>query len=66
MLSKILENFDDIDTNHDGRITSAEISSYTYSCNKQEMVDEDNYKKQQICHCSMEMTMLPNHQHIAF
>ena len=45
MLSKILENFDDIDTNHDGRITSAEISSYTYSCNKQEMVDEDNYKK---------------------
>lgn len=45
MLSKILENFDDIDTNHDGRITSAEISSYTYSCNKQEMLDEDNYKK---------------------
>ncbi len=45
MISKILENFDEMDTNHDGRVTSAEISSYTFSCNKQEMVDEDNYKK---------------------
>ncbi len=45
MVSKIIENFDEIDTNHDGRVTSAEISAYTYSCNKQEMVDEANYRK---------------------
>ncbi len=45
MVSKILENFDQIDTNHDGRVTSAEISSFTYSCNKQEKIDEENYKK---------------------
>lgn len=45
MISKILENFDEMDTNHDGRVTSAEISSYTFSCNKQEIIDEDNYKK---------------------
>src|SRR5574344_10712 len=44
-VSKILENFDDMDTNHDGRVTSAEISSYTYSCNKQAKIDEENYKK---------------------
>lgn len=45
MVSKILENFDEIDSNHDGRVTSAEISAYTYSCNKQEKIDEENYKK---------------------
>jgi Ca2+-binding EF-hand superfamily protein len=45
MVSKILENFDEIDTNNDGRVTSAEISAYTYSCNKQEKIDEENYKK---------------------
>ncbi len=45
MISKILDNFDDIDSNHDGRVTSAEISAYTYSCNKQEKLDEENYKK---------------------
>ncbi len=45
MVSKILDNFDEIDTNHDGRVTSAEISAYTYSCNKQEKLDEENYKK---------------------
>lgn len=45
MVSKILENFDEIDTNHDGRVTSAEISSFTYSCNKREKIDEENYKK---------------------
>ncbi len=45
MVSKILDNFDEIDANHDGRVTSAEISSYTYSCNKQEKIDEENYKK---------------------
>lgn len=45
MINKILENFDEMDTNHDGRVTSAEISSFTYSCNKQEKLDEENYKK---------------------
>lgn len=44
-ISKILENFDEIDANHDGRVTSAEISAYTYDCNKQEKIDEANYKK---------------------
>ncbi len=45
MVNKILENFDEMDTNHDGRVTSAEISSFSYSCNKQEKIDEENYKK---------------------
>lgn len=45
MLNKILEHFDEMDTNHDGRITSAEISSFTHSCNKQEKIDEENYRK---------------------
>lgn len=45
MISKILDNFDQIDTNHDGRVTSAEISAFTHSCNKQERLDEENYKK---------------------
>lgn len=46
MVNKILENFDEMDTNHDGRVTSAEISAFSYSCNKQEKLDEENYKKQ--------------------
>ncbi len=45
MVNKILEHFDEMDTNHDGRITSAEISSFTHSCNKQEKIDEENYRK---------------------
>ncbi|MBE7713233.1 MAG: hypothetical protein E7Z87_05770 [Cyanobacteria bacterium SIG26] len=45
MISKILDNFDQIDTNHDGRVTSAEISAFTHSCSKQEKIDEENYKK---------------------
>ena len=45
MVNKILEHFDEMDTNHDGRITSAEISSFTHSCNKQEKLDEENYRK---------------------
>ncbi len=45
MVSKIMENFDEMDTNHDGRVTSAEISAYGYACNKQEKIDEENYKK---------------------
>ena len=30
--------------NKDGRVTSAEISAFTYSANKQEMMDEQNHK----------------------
>ncbi len=45
MISKILENFDEIDANHDGRVTSAEISAFQYDCSKQEKMDEENYKK---------------------
>ena len=44
-VAKILDNFDDIDTNHDGRVTSAEISAYALDCSKQEKIDEANYKK---------------------
>ena len=43
-INKILDHFDEIDTNHDGRVTSAEISAFTYSANKQEMMDEQNHK----------------------
>ena len=44
-LNNLLEHFDDIDTNHDGKITSSEISSYQYSSKKQEKIDEYNYQK---------------------
>ena len=44
-ISEILEHFDDIDANHDGKITNAEISSYQYSSTKQEKIDEYNYQK---------------------
>jgi Ca2+-binding EF-hand superfamily protein len=44
-ISKILENFDEMDTNHDGRVTSAEIAAFSHDCNKQEMMDEANYRK---------------------
>ena len=44
-VSKILENFDEIDKNHDGRVTAAEIAAYTSDCSKQEKIDEYNYRK---------------------
>ncbi len=44
-IGKILDNFDAIDSNGDGRVTSAEISAYTCSCAKQEKLDEENYRK---------------------
>ena len=44
-VNKILEHFDEMDTNHDGKITSAEISAFGYSASKQEKIDEFNYKK---------------------
>lgn len=44
-LSKILENFDEIDKNRDGRVTASEIAAYTSDCKKQEKLDEYNYRK---------------------
>lgn len=44
-INRILEHFDEMDTNHDGKITSAEISAYGYSASKQEKIDEYNYQK---------------------
>jgi len=43
-INNILEHFDDMDTNHDGRITQAEISAYTVDSAKQEKLDEYAYK----------------------
>lgn len=44
-VAKILENFDEIDANHDGRVTAGEIAAYSSGCAKQEKIDEYNYKK---------------------
>ncbi len=45
MVNNILEHFDEMDTNHDGRITSAEISAYSYGASKQEKIDEFNHQR---------------------
>ncbi len=39
-MENILNHFDEMDTNHDGRITSAEISAYSVDCSKQKKEDE--------------------------
>lgn len=44
-MSKILEHFDEMDTNHDGRITSEEISAYDINCARMEVEDEFNNKR---------------------
>ena len=44
-LENILNNFDAMDTNHDGRITSAEISSYDLTCSRLKKEDEFNAKR---------------------
>lgn len=44
-LNNILEHFDDMDKNHDGKITSAEITAYGYESSKQEKIDEYNYQR---------------------
>ena len=44
-MSKILEHFEDMDTNHDGRITSAEISAYDITCARMEVEDEFNNRR---------------------
>ena len=44
-MTKILEHFDEMDTNHDGRITSAEISAYDVNCARMEVEDDCNNRK---------------------
>ena len=44
-MKKILEHFDEMDTNHDGRITSAEISAYDVNCARMEVEDDFNNRK---------------------
>ena len=43
-INNILEHFDEMDTNHDGRITSAEISAYNVNSARMEKEDEFNNK----------------------
>ncbi len=45
LMTKILENFDEMDTNHDGKITSAEISAYSINCSRMEVEDEFNNRR---------------------
>lgn len=44
-MENILNNFDAMDANHDGRITSAEISAYDLTCSRMKKEDEFNAKK---------------------
>ena len=44
-IENILTHFDDMDTNHDGRITSAEITAFNVDSSKQKLEDEFNAKK---------------------
>ena len=44
-MTKILEHFEEMDTNHDGRITSAEISAYDVNCARMEVEDDFNNRK---------------------
>ncbi len=41
----IIQHFEDMDTNKDGKITSAEITAFTVSSAKQEKMDEDTHKR---------------------
>ena len=43
-INNILEHFEDMDTNGDGKITSAEIAAYDVDSARQEKVDEFAYK----------------------
>lgn len=43
-IQEILEHFDEMDTNHDGRITPGEISAYNVNCSRQEKEDEFAHK----------------------
>lgn len=44
-MNKILEHFDEMDTNHDGRITSSEISAYDLNSSRLEKEDEFNNRR---------------------
>lgn len=44
-MENILNNFDAMDTNHDGRITSSEISAYDLTCSRMKKEDEFNAKR---------------------
>lgn len=44
-MNKILEHFDEMDTNHDGRITSAEISAYDINASRMEVEDQFNNRR---------------------
>lgn len=44
-MTKILENFDEMDANHDGKITSAEIAAYDINCSRMEAEDNFNNRK---------------------
>lgn len=44
-MSKILEHFDDMDTNHDGKITSAEIAAYDVNASRMAVEDEFNNRR---------------------
>lgn len=44
-MTKILEHFDEMDTNHDGRITSAEISAYDINASRMEVEDQFNNRR---------------------
>ncbi len=44
-INKILEHFDEMDTNGDGRVTSAEITAFGHSAAMQEKMDEYNHQK---------------------
>jgi len=44
-MTKILEHFDEMDTNHDGKITSAEISAYDINCSRMQVEDEFNNRR---------------------
>ena len=44
-MTKILEHFDEMDTNHDGRIASAEISAYDVNCARMKVEDDFNNRK---------------------
>ena len=43
-INNILEHFEDMDTNGDGKITNAEIAAFDLDSSKQEKMDEFNHK----------------------
>lgn len=44
-MNKILEHFDDMDANHDGRITSAEIAAYDINSSRMAVEDDFNNRR---------------------